>query len=419
MGVQCTQYRYLGKPSKIRSTSSSELCDRCMQVGYTPEDAQPTEGTHVTTTDAPGGASELCSQCRESPAVSQMVLVFKNGEIENTPLCEGCQKRLFEQAQEHNYLTYLPPTREEPRPLPQDIFKELFGAAKTLFKRGIAQEELIIPTLAFANRASALPELKALRDQFAELEDSDTLRDQFVNDFYQRFRGLIPITVSDEVLVLRRVPMFLNAVRYPGTTVVREVVIDVFMRSVKPAEVAEHYERWLVGEGLTYDESSQGMFSYAFPNAYLAMTVGPGKVLNEGQVARMSLSGRQPVFPPPQLVAEQYRSLKGSVTRKRVRGFAYALGGRQSGPTASPDNLIPACVGWYLREPGRISDKHRLAGLLNQHLLAPCGKREVGVTSDNAIWKNIDKVDDSIKRVELALQESWEPRQTSVSETHT
>jgi hypothetical protein len=125
------------------------------------------------------------------------------------------------------------------------------------------------------------------------------------------------------------------------------------------------------------------------------------------------------MFPPPQLIGELYESLKGSVNSKRFRGFAYALEGRQSGPAASPDNVIPACVAWYLRERGRISDKHRLARLINQHLLAPCGRREIGVTSDNAIWRTIEKVADSIMRVELALQETWEPHQTSVSETHT
>ena len=396
-----------------------DLCDRCIRAGYTSKDVELTSGTEVTT-DSLTGASELCSQCREIPAVSYLQLVFtESGEVENTPLCEGCQKRLLEQVQEHNYLSYLPPTREEPRPLPEVAFKDLFGAARTLFKRGIAQEELIIPTLAFANRASALPELRALRDQVAGIEDGGALREQFVNDFYRRFRGLVPVTVSDQVLIVRRVPVFLNAVRYSGSAVVKEVGIDVFMRSVKPDEVAERYERWLLEEGLTYDKSSQGTFSWVFSDAYLAMTVGPRRELNEGQVARMSLTGRQLVFPPPQLVAELYDSLKGSVSSRKFRGFAYALGGRQSGPAASPDNLIPACVAWYLRGAGGISDKHRLARLLNQHLLAPCGKREVGVTSDNAIWKNIDKVDDSIKRVELALQKSWEPRQTSVSETHT
>jgi hypothetical protein len=406
MGEQCKLYdSETGRAQKLSRYHKDSICSRCLREGYTPKDALPTSGTHITTSDAPAGASELCSQCRESPAVSQLVLEI-DGEIENTPLCEACQKRLIEQVQEHGYLNYSPPAREEPRLLPQDEFKELFGAAKTLFKRGITEEDLIIPTLAFANRASALPELKTLGDQFAQIEDRSALREQFSTDFYQRFRGLIPATVLDEVFVLRRVPMFLNAVKYSGTTVVKEVVIDVFMRSVKPKDVAEHYGRWLVEEGITYEAFSQGSFSWNASNAYLAMTIGPGKELNEGQVARISLGGRQPAFPPPQLVAGQYDVLKGSVNSRRFRGLAYGLGGRQSGPAASPDNLIPACVAWYLREVGGISDKHTLARLVNQHLLAPCGKREIGVTPDNAMWTNIDKVADSIKRVELALQES-------------
>jgi len=307
----------------------------------------------------------------------------------------------------------------EPPPPPEVAFSELLRVARVLFANNVAEEERIIPTLAFANRASALSELKSLRDQFAKIEDNGAVREQFSTDFYQRFRGLMPVAVSDEVLILRRVPMFLNAVTYSGATVVKEVVIDVFRRSVKPEEVAERYERWLVAENLAYDESDQGTFSWAFADAYLAMTVAPGKELNEGQVARFPSSGRQLMFPPPQLVAELYRSLKGSVHRNRFRGLAYALEGRQSGHPTSPNNLIPACVAWYLREPGGISNKHKLARLINQHLLAPCGEKEIGVTSDYAIWKNIDKVANSIKRVELALQKGWEPYQTCVSETHT
>jgi hypothetical protein len=410
----------VGEPQKLSDRNKSKICERCQRAGYTLKDALPTGGTHVTTSDSSAGASELCSQCGEKRlAVTQLTIRLVSGEMENTPLCEECRDRLLEQWQEHNYLAFCPPAGEEPRPLPQDEFKELFRAAKTLFKRGIAEEELIIPTLVFANRASALPRLKAIRDEFSRIQDTDTLREQFSTDFYQRFKGLTPVTLSDEVLILRWLPIFLNAVKYSETTVVKEIVIDVFMRSVDPEQVAEHYRRWLNEQGLTYDKSSRGTFSWMFSNAHLAMTVGPGKELNEGQVSRLFSSGRQLMFPPPQLVGDLYSGLKGSVNPRRFRGFAYALGGRQSGPATSPANLIPACVAWYLREQGGISDKHRLARLLNQHLLKPCRKREIGVTSDNPVWKNIDKVADSIKRVELALQESWEPHQTSVSETHT
>jgi hypothetical protein len=401
MGERCTQARFLGEPNRVRSTSNSDLCDRCLQEGYTSEDAPTSHSKPVSNEQA---EDELlgCAICGK-PAVAS---------YGDTYFCE----RHREQLHKEEAIAVFSPVNEPPPP-PQEAFSELLRVARVLFANNVAEEEQIVPTLAFANRASALPELKSLRDQFAKIEDNGALREQFSADFYQRFRGLLPVAVSDEVLILRRVPMFVNAVRYSGATVVKEVVIDVFMRSVTPDEVAEHYERWLVEEGLAYDESSQGTFGWRGSDACVAMTVGSGKELNEGQVARMSLSGRQPVFPPPQLVAALYESLKGSVNSRRFRGFAYALGGRQSGPAASPDNLIPACVAWYLRETGGISDQHRLARLLNQHLLAPCGKTDIGVTSGNAIWKNIDKVADSIKRVELAMQKSWSPRQTHVSKT--
>jgi hypothetical protein len=402
MGERCTQARFLGgKPNRVRSTSNSDLCDRCLQEGYTSEDAPTSHSKPVPNEQA---EEELlgCAICGKPAVASYGDAYF-------------CEKH-WEQLHEEGFISFFPPVNEPPPP-PEEAFSELFRVARVLFANNVAEEEQIIPTLAFANRASTLSELKALRDQFAKIEDNGALREQFSADFYQRFRGLMPVAVSDEVLILRRVPMFVNAVRYSGATVVKEVVIDVFMRSVTPDEVAERYERWLVEEGLAYEKSSQGTFGWEFSDFYLAMTVGSGRELNAGQVARMSLSGRQPVFPPPLLVAALYESLKGSVNSRRFRGFAYALGGRQSGRAASPDNLIPACVAWYLREPGGISEKHRLASLLNQHLLAPCGKRDVGVTSDNALWKNIDKVADSIKRVELAMQKSWSPRQTHVSKT--
>jgi hypothetical protein len=405
MGERCTQARFLdGKPSRLRSTSNSDLCEGCIQEGYTLDDAhsKPVPNEHVEV--------ELlgCAICRKLAVAG----------YSDYYLCE----RHWEQLDKEGAITIFSPVNESPSP-PEEAFSELLRAARVLFANNVTEEERLIPTLAFANRASALPELKALRDQFAEIEDDGALRKQFSADFYQRFRGLMPVAVLDEVLILRRVPMFLNAVTYPGATAVKEVVIDVFMRSVKPEEVAERYERWLVEENLAYEESNKGTFSWAFADAYLTMTVAPGKELNEGQVARFSSSGRQLMFPPPQLVAGFYESLRGSVHRKRFRGFAYALEGRQSGHPRSADKLIPACVAWYLRwylrELGGISNKHKLARLINQHLLTPCGKEEIGATSDNAIWENIDKVANSIMRVDLALQTSRESHPTRVSETHT
>jgi hypothetical protein len=114
MGERCTQYRYLGEPHKLRSTSSAELCERCMQEGYTPEDAP------VLTPSAP----------RQEGPIADL---------------------------------RLPPVDESPLPA-EGVFSEVIRAAKVLFQENITDEELIIPTLAYANQASALSELKIMRE---------------------------------------------------------------------------------------------------------------------------------------------------------------------------------------------------------------------------------------------------------------
>jgi hypothetical protein len=402
MGQRCTQARFLeGKPAKLRRTNKGVLCERCVQEGYTLEDA-PTFHSESGSDRQAASQFPECAICRK-PAVAC---------YGDTYFCEEHREQLHE---ERNITVFSP--ADEPSQPPEEVFDELFRAARVLFADHVTEEERIIPTLAFANRASDLPELRALKEEFAKTAGHRKLREQFSNDFCRRFRGLIPISVTDGVLVLSRVPVFLDVFRYTDTAVIKEIKIDVFMRSVKPGEVAELYRQRLAREGVPYEKSNEGSFSWAFSDAYLSMVVGPGKELNPGQAVRFSSRGAQVDFPPPQLIGELYADLKGSVNARRFRGFAYALGGRQSGTAALPDNLIPACVGWYLREPGGITDKHRLVSLLNRHLLIPCGKTVVDVTSDHAVWRNIDKVADSIMRVELALQKGWQPPWTRVSET--
>ena len=205
MGERCTQARFLGEPNRVRSTSNSDLCDRCLQEGYTSEDVPTSHSKPVPNERA---EDELlgCAICGK-PAVAS---------YGDTYFCE----RHREQLHKEEAIAVFSPVNEPPPP-PQEAFSELLRVARVLFANNVAEEEQIIPTLAFANRASALPELKSLRDQFAKIEDNGALREQFSADFYQRFRGLMPVAVSDEVLILRRVPIFVNAVRYSGATVVK------------------------------------------------------------------------------------------------------------------------------------------------------------------------------------------------------
>jgi hypothetical protein len=92
------------------------------------------------------------------------------------------------------------------------------------------------------------------------------------------------------------------------------------------------------------------------------------------------------------------------------RDFAYVLGGRERGPDAEPDNLIPACVAWYVGERGRLVEQHKLkpavAKVLNEHLVKPCDKdtlSETGWDSSRPIWRNARKWSQAILRVDHTL----------------
>jgi hypothetical protein len=397
MGDRCTQYRFLNQPAKLRKTSMSDICDRCLKQGYTAEDS-------LAASSPPQERLTVCSQCGSESVVSDLKISLPEDRIEVSPLCEDCQERLLQQWNEGGFITYSPSPEAVPEVVPEDAFKELLQAARVMLEAGKIPEDQVAPTLAFANRASALPQLEAKRAKFAESRDDPDQWEELAVEFYRRFRGLLPVRFLHDVLVLERIPMFVDALTYFDGTVVKEINIDVFVRSVKPEELAEHYKKILAQKGISWDKSSRGLLSWDISDGYLSMRVGPGRELSPEQASRFTSMQRQQVFPPPRLVGEHFKTLKGSVNSRDFRGIAYALSGRQSGDPTLPDNLIPACVAWYLQEPGGITDKHKMVRLLNRHLLSPCGRMEVGMTSDYPIWRNIGRASDSIMRAELALQ---------------
>ena len=151
MGERCTQARFLGgKPNRLRSTSNSDLCDRCLQEGYTSEDA-PTSHSKPVPNEQAEDKLLGCAICGK-PAVAS---------YGDTYFCE----RHWEQLHKERFITIFSPVDELPPP-PEVAFSELLRVARVLFANNVAEEERIISTLAFANRASALPELKALTARF-------------------------------------------------------------------------------------------------------------------------------------------------------------------------------------------------------------------------------------------------------------
>ena len=408
MGERCKLYDLeKGKSQKLDRYHRSEICDRCRAAGYTPDDALILAPSSAPDKEPSAWQDWKCEVCGK-PAVACFsgwkLLFAADGKTDYDPSEEVyfCQEHL-EYLDEEGPIAVFSPADERPSPS-EEVFGEVFRAAKVLFRENILDEELIIPTLAFANQASALSELKTLRERFAAIADDRERREQFSTEFEQRFRGLTPIGISDDVLVLKTLPISVDVSRYPDTSILKEIRINVFMRHVKPPEVAARYKWELEQAGVPYDESTQASVGYRSSGTYLSIVVDPGKDLDVDQVARLSSRDGQLTFPPPMFVRDNYASAKGSVTKKRFRGLGYSLGGRQSGDAAKADNLIPACVAWYLREQGGIADDHRVATLLNRELLEGCSKTEVRAKSGEAIWKSIDKVGDSIKRVELTLQ---------------
>jgi hypothetical protein len=407
MGQRCKHFPLIGEPLRLGPYHKSPICDRCRAAGYTPEDALTSAPNAAPDRDLSARQDWKCEVCGR-PAVARYSgwkpLFAADSEIDTDPSeVFFCQEHL-EHLYEVGSITVISSVDAQPSP-PEEVFGAVFKAAKVLFREGITDENLIIPTLAFANQASAQSELQTLRDRFADIADDPGYQEQFANDFQQRFRGLTPISISDDVLILRSIPLSPRVSKYPGTTIVKEIEIDVFARSVTPEEVERRYTQTLVQEGVPYNEPRTGFCGFHVSDTHVSIVVIPRKEpLDSRQAAWHSSRGRQLTFPPPELVRKFYRSIKGSVYGGKVWGVSHILRGRQSGVAAQADNHIPACVAWYLRERGGIADDHRLATLLNRELLAKNNKPEVSVKSGEAVWKSIDKVGDSIKWTEFTLQ---------------
>jgi hypothetical protein len=154
----------------------------------------------------------------------------------------------------------------DPQPAPEE-YRELFHAARVLFEAGVDEEELIIPTLAFAAYSSEKSAVAYLRHELSEVDEGgeawEDLRQLF---FLNTFNTLEPETVTDGVLVFRHVPVYVNLdpfdPRKVKTQPVEKITIDVLSRPVKAADVVRQYERALqIGE-ISYKRSDIGSVSY-------------------------------------------------------------------------------------------------------------------------------------------------------------
>jgi hypothetical protein len=152
--------------------------------------------------------SERCASCGE-PATTQFVT-----ELDNVPLCEGCSDHF----RAGGAIAYFPPTEEEPSPPPEKRFADLFQAAQVLLRGGMAEEDQIYPTLAFANElGQGLVDFIEEKERLVSAwEDGSGRWGEAVDEFSWRHPSIRPVEVVDGVVILERVPVDVRIHSFQG-----------------------------------------------------------------------------------------------------------------------------------------------------------------------------------------------------------
>jgi hypothetical protein len=390
------------EPVSLRPSHKGDICDKCREAGYSSEvvlDAAETDD--LPPRPLAESENEWLTECGKEVAYFQGPVLW----------CEECWKRL----REGEFPCVCEPWDYDSTP-PEQRYDELLRAARVLLEAGVTDDGKIIPTLAFAARFWEMPYFRRIRDEFIAASDEYErwfeLRDKFINSFGPFLEVL---KVVNGVLVLRQVPIrILNAVNEAGVT--EEISIDVFRRSARPKDVSKLYEESLRSYGIPF-KTDRGDISYKAYANYIRLMARPENRtidLAGKHTVWPELETLQQPFPPPRIIESLYEGVRGSMDKKKLGGFVYVLGGKERGPDAEPDNLIPACVAWYIGARGRLNQQHELkpkvAKVLNERLLRPCGKDtlpETGWDSSQQIWRNAKRWSQAILRIDYALRDAF------------
>jgi hypothetical protein len=300
----------------------------------------------------------------------------------------------------------------EPK-LIEERFDELFEAARMLLREGVSEEERIVPTLAFANNVRVMWPLTAEKERLLAAWGDPEAWEREAEMFAWRHTRLRPIEIVDGIPVLEQLPVYVyihNPV-YVGAWDAEptedeharalwdmEVVVAVYPHP-RPASrelVADLYERTLSAAGVSCEESRKSRMGsmrveYREDHLLLIFEHGDKTVPVGPRAARY----RKPVFPHPGRVADHYELLMG---RPSGGGFASDLATRKRGRAPEPENLISACVAFYLRAYTR--GREQIHKLLNDNVLRETWKTlpEGGYSCSetNQLWRDVDKVENRL-----------------------
>jgi hypothetical protein len=296
---------------------------------------------------------------------------------------------------------------------PEQRFEVLFEAARVLLKEGVGHEDLVIPTLAFANGVGeGYIALADARRRLLAVEHGSKRWEAAVDEFVQACPTFRPVDVVDGVVMLERLPVSVEVRNYahPRIVIPKIVTLEIgpSFRMVKPEHVAALYERVLTSAGIPCTEGLQGAMRWrfhTFPGHRLLIDLEHthGSDTQVETLVHIYPEGK-PVFSHPSTIREYYKMLMG---KPEGPGFAQHLVGRSRGRTPDADTLIPACVAAYLRYSAGIESRKEIHAFLNEHVLRGNWKvlPEKGYSSSavNQLWRDVEKVQRWVQYADLQL----------------
>jgi hypothetical protein len=310
------------------------------------------------------------------------------------------------------------PTEEEPPPPPEERFADLFKAARVLLTEGIAEEDQIYPTLAFANElgqglVAFIEEKERLVSAWEEGSDSWA---EAVDEFSWRHPSIRPVKVVDGVVILERVPVDVRIHNYllQDIEVPRVVVLTVYPHKRPPTleQVEARYDKELLEAKIPHAESNKGRFEFSFREGYLVIEVHHSRTSIPPEHMGTVFRDGELVFPHPRLVGAYYNMLLGTTSGD---GFARHLVTRRRGPTPPSDTVIPACVAFFLRDYGGMKQGMEAHGLLKEHVLSTHWKKLPEGHSDSGstqLWRDANKVKNKLLAAAYALY-WYDPKYTA------
>ena len=172
--------------------------------------------------------------------------------------------------------------------------RAVFWAATVLFEQGIEQEDVLIPTLAFAKFAAGVPEYGDLartgdaRQGQTRMDLAKILLAAGMISPLEMQRGYLGwnfIGAVDGVPLIQVLPYVVFADMHAGTQVLKQIRIQILSKFAEPKSVRESYEKVLVEQDVRWDDSASGCISHNFVGGYLDIRIRPTDQLIYKEVA--------------------------------------------------------------------------------------------------------------------------------------